>query len=294
MRINHNKHFRALIQSASVVFLTVVASGASKAQPAESAPAPSLGLWRSVTLSQGFTYQDYSEPDPLGRVNPLDSETGSIPTTQVTLRWRGQLLEALPELLLQAHASYAQGQTDYSGYLQQGGSLTPYAANTGNTMQTLRLRVGLPLNALTQQPWAKHIAPYAEQSWHQWQRNLTQYGEAFDWQTSSLGVIGIWTLADLGVPQLARFTLEADVAVGRTRRPSMSAPALDFAADLGETDSHSAALSLQYAVTPRWSLGLKYTTQRTSIGASARSGGLQFPGANYNSQGWFVSVGAQL
>jgi hypothetical protein len=247
-----------------------------------------------VTLSQGAAHKNYSEPDPLGRVYPLDTETGSIPTTQVTLRWRGQLTEALPELVLQAHASYAQGQTVYSGYLQQGGTLTPYAANTGNTLQNLHLRVGLPLSTLIQQPWAQHIAPYAEQSWHQWQRNLTQYGETFDWQTSSLGVMGIWPLAELGLPQLARFTLEADVAAGRTRRPSMSAPSLGFAADLGEANSQSTSLAFHYAVTPRWLLGLRYMTQRHNLGVSASSGGLQFPGANYSSQGWFVSVGAQL
>ena len=172
--------------------------------------------------------------------------------------------------------------------------LTPFAANTGNTLQTLHLRIGLPINALTQHPWAQHIAPYAEQSWQRWQRNLTQYGETFDWQTSTLGVMGIWPLAELGLPQLARFTLEADVAVGRTRSPHVSAPTLGFAADLGEANSQSAALGLHYAVTPRWSLGLNYTTQRTSIGTSASIGGLQFPGANYNSQGWLVSIGAQL
>ena len=90
---------------------------------------------------------------------------------------------------MQAHASYAQGQTDYSGYLQQGVTLTPYSSRTGNTMQALRLRVGLPLNAFTEQPWAQRIAPYSEQSWHRWQRNLTQYGETFTRQTTFLGVM---------------------------------------------------------------------------------------------------------
>nr|MDP2190315.1 hypothetical protein [Rhodoferax sp.] len=207
--MNHNpkKYLRALMQSISVASLMVVVvvvvapacgaapieSASDSMQPALAAPAednkaaaPALRLWRSLTLSQGSTQPDYREPDPLGRVNPLNSETGSIPTTQATLRWRGQLAQALPELALQAQASYAQGQTDYNGYLQQGLTLTPYRARTGNTLQALSLRVGLPLNALTRQPWAQAIAPYAEQSW---QRNLTQYGETFTWQTIRTGTV---------------------------------------------------------------------------------------------------------
>ncbi len=217
-----------------------------------------------------------------------------MPTTQAALRWRGKLADALPDLVLQAHASYAQGQTDYSGYLQQGNSLTPYSANTGNTLRKASLRVGLPLNLLTQQHWAQHIAPYAEQSWHHWQRNLAQYGETFDWRTRSLGVMGIWPLSELGLPQMANFSLEADVALGRTHSPSVWVLKLDFAADLGETATQSAAFALHYAATPKWLVGLRYTTQRSNFGASASSGGLQFPGANLTNQAWLVSIGTKL
>lgn len=99
--------------------------------------APELRWWRGLTLSQGATRHNYREPDPLGRVSPLDSETGSIPTTELTLRWRGQLAQALPELAVQAQVSYAQGQTDYNGYLQQGAMLSPYSARR-NVSMTLR------------------------------------------------------------------------------------------------------------------------------------------------------------
>lgn len=85
-------------------------------------------LWRSLTFSRGITRHDYREPDPLGRVDPLDSETGDIPTTQATLRWRGKLTEALPEVMAQAQASYAQGQTDYNGFLQQRQNCTHHSA----------------------------------------------------------------------------------------------------------------------------------------------------------------------
>lgn len=252
---------------------------------------PAARLWRSSALSYGMTRHHYREPDPLGRVDPLDSETGSIPTTQATLRWRGKLSQALPEIAVQAQASYAQGQTGYNGYLQQGTTITPYSARTGNTLQAYNLRVGLPLNAFTQQPWAQHIAPYAEQSWHHWQRNLTQYGETFTWQTTSLGVMALWPLADFGLPKFSRITLEADMATGHTSSPHMTAPALGFAADIGNASTRSAALALHYEATPTWLLGLRYEAQRMSLGSSPTVAGLQYPGSSNSLQSLAVSLG---
>lgn len=267
--------------------------GSAPDEPADDneAIAPAANLWRSMSLSYGTARHHYREPDPLGRVDPLDSETGSIPTTQATLRWRGKLAQALPEIAVQAQASYAQGQTDYNGYLQSGMTLTPYSARTGNTLRTYNLRVGLPLNAFTRQHWGQHIAPYAEQSWRHWQRNLTQYGETFTWQTTSLGVMALWPLADFGLSQLSRFTLEADVSTGRTRNPHMAAPALGFAADLGSASTSSAALALHYAATPTWLLGLRYEAQRMSFGASHTVAGLQYPGSSNNEKILAASLG---
>lgn len=308
MNHSQSKCFRALMQIACVVSLMLVAlrggaqsveSSNESTSPTLVAPAqghksvpPELRLWRSLTLSQGTTHHDYREPDPLGRVNPLNSETGSIPTTEMTLRWRGQLAGALPELVVQAQVGYAQGQTDYNGYLQQGVTLTPYGARTGNTMQALRLRVGLPLNALIEQPWAQHIAPYAEQSWHRWHRNLVQYGETFDWQARTFGLMMVWPLAGSGLPQLTPLNLEVDLATGRSNNSRMAAPTFGFAADLGETDKQNASLTLRYAVTSTWLLGLGYAAQWSKLGPSSNVSGLQFPGAHYKSQGLSVSVGA--
>ncbi|OFZ68874.1 MAG: hypothetical protein A2V79_06385 [Betaproteobacteria bacterium RBG_16_56_24] len=272
--------------------------GADKSADGNEPVAPSARMWRSLALSYGSTRHHYREPDPFARVDPLDSETGSIPTTQATLRWRGKLAQALPEIAVQAQASYAQGQTDYNGYLQSGITLTPYSARTGNTLRAYNLRVGLPLNAFTRQPrgqhnWAQHIAPYAEQSWHHWQRNLTQYGETFTWQTTSLGVMALWPLADLSLPQISRFTLEADLSTGRTHNPHMAAPALGFAVDLGSASTRNAVLALHYVVTPTWLLGLRYEAQRMSFGASPTVAGLQYPGSNQSSQSIAASMSYQ-
>lgn len=290
---SQQKCFRALIQSVSAVSL-ILAALVSRAESNESQSESALRLWRNVTLYEGIARHDYREPDPLGRVNPLNNEVGAIPTTELTLRWRGRVVQALPELVVQTRVGYAQGQTDYSGYLQQGVTLTPYNARTGNTLQALSLRVGLPLNAVSQQQWAHHVVPYVEQSRSRWQRNLAQYGETFAWQTTTLGAMALWPLADLSLPEMSRLTLEVDAAVARTRRPSMSAPALGFAADLGEAGEHHLALGLYYAVTPTWMLGLRYEAQRTNFGTSASVAGLEYPGASRSRQCWLVSIGTHF
>lgn len=290
---SQQKCYTALIYSVCAASL-ILAALPSWAESTESQSQSALRLWRNVALYEGIARHDYREPDPLGRVNPLNSETGPIPTTELKLRWRGQLAQALPELVVQTHVSYTQGQTDYRGYLQQGVTLAPYNARTGNTLQALSLRLGLPLNAFSRQQWAHHVVPYVEQSRNRWQRNLAQYGETFAWQTTTLGAMALWPLADLGLPEMSSFTVEADVSVARTRRPSMSAPALGFVADLGEASEHHLALGLYYAVTPTWMLGLRYQAQRTNFGTSASVAGLEYPGASRNHQCWLVSIGTHF
>lgn len=117
MNPNQTTCLRALMQSVSVASFMLVAlcgwaapieSVSGSMQPALKAPAEdnkaaasALRFWRSLTLSQGTTRHDYREPDPFGRVNPLNSETGSVPTTELTLRWRGALhCEVTPTWLL--------------------------------------------------------------------------------------------------------------------------------------------------------------------------------------------------
>ena len=103
--------------------------------------------------------------------------------------------------------------------------------------------------------------------------------------------MALWPLADLGLSQFSRFTLEADLSTGRIRSSHIDVPALGFAADLGSTSSRSAALALHYAATPTWLLGLRYEAQRMSLGASPIVAGLQYPGSSNNMQSLAVSLG---
>lgn len=93
-------------------------------------PQPSRVRGAACHSDYDTTRHHHREPDPLDRVDPLNSETGSIPTSQATLRCCGKLAQAFPEIAVQAHASYAQGKTDLNGYLQSD----PYSPRTGNWM----------------------------------------------------------------------------------------------------------------------------------------------------------------
>lgn len=103
--MDHNqwKCFRALMRDVGAASLMLVAARAgaesiesqnesvtfaARDAAGQESSSPELRLWRSLTLSQGTTHHDYREPDPLGRVNSLNSETGPIPTTELKLRWR--------------------------------------------------------------------------------------------------------------------------------------------------------------------------------------------------------------
>jgi hypothetical protein len=103
--------------------------------------------------------------------------------------------------------------------------------------------------------------------------------------------MALWPLADLGMSQFSRFTLEVDWATGRIRNPHMAAPALGFAADLGSASTRSAALALHYAATPTWLIGLRYEEQSMSFGASPTVAGLQYPGSSSNKQSLAISLG---
>ena len=151
--------------------------------------------------------------------------------------------------------------------------------------------MGLPLNVFARQSWAQHVALYAEQSWRRWQRNLTQYGETFTWQTTAFGAMAAWPLVEIGLPQLARFTLEAELAAGRSRSPRMEAQALGFIAALGETDTKSGAVALHYAVTPGWVVGLRYAIQRSNFAVSTGVAALQYPGGSNSAQTLAASLG---
>ena len=102
---------------------------------------------RYVALTLGQQQQQYREIDTQGLTTngTLNTETGrqqhlgAAISYQTTSGW-----------LLGLDAQRQTGATAYNGYLQAGnGSLSPYAARTGNVATRYNLRVGYGLNVNT-------------------------------------------------------------------------------------------------------------------------------------------------
>lgn len=238
---------------------------------------------RNLSLHASRTAQRYSEQDTqlLTADGVLDSEAGHPTGWGAQARWQGELdaLGALP-LWLQAGAERSSGQTDYNGYLQNGTTLTPYRAKTGNTWQSESLRVGLPLTADNWPQW--QFIPYADWTHQRWQRHLVQYSETYTQRRQSLGLLVQWQpdWPDLtGRPEEGRKPWLVELGHQRSvsQQGRVNAPMLDFAAIQPLGPTQQTELRVRYAISPRWHLKLQAQSQRTNTTASAVVNGLQSP-----------------
>ena len=129
----------------SVATLALLSFSAAHAQTENTSTWPHHN--RYVALNVGQQQQNYRELDTQGITTngTLNTETGrqrhlgAAISYQTTSGW-----------LLGLDAQRQTGATDYSGYLQAGnGSLSPYAARTGNVATQHSVHIGYGLNAST-------------------------------------------------------------------------------------------------------------------------------------------------
>lgn len=245
--------------------LPFTAAQARAEQNAQPAPAFWEGHNSSISLRAEQTIQKYREIDTQG-LTPngiFNSENGTLRGNSLQVRWQGRL-QTLP-VWLHASLAYATGRTAYQGYLQSGVTLTPFQAQTGNSMQQVALRLGVPIHQGILQ-WV----PYVELAQTHWQRNLLQYGEAYRYNSQSLGLMAQWQIAPLWV-------LEAAIQQGRQQKSSVSVPSLGFTASQGAGSPVAAEVSLAYRFHPQASVQLQTSAQRYSNAASPVINGLQAP-----------------
>ena len=111
---------------------------------------------RYVALNLGQQQQNYREIDTQGLTTngTLNAETGRQQHMGAALSWQTD-----NGWLLGFDAQRQTGATAYNGYLQAGnGSLSPYAARTGNVANRYSAYVGYCLNAST---WGVPVATYS-------------------------------------------------------------------------------------------------------------------------------------
>ena len=284
--------------SLSVASLALLWYGAAHAQTENTST--NTSTWpahnRYVALNLGQQQQQYRELDTQGLTTngTLNAETGrqqhlgAAVSYQTTSGW-----------LLGLDAQRQTGATAYSGYLQAGnGSLSPYAARTGNVATRYSVHIGYGLNADTwgAMPSTWQVTPLLQLSQHHWQRNLAQYSEAYRHTTTAGGVRAQWQIKPGTV-------LEAQALFGRTQPATVSVPAFGFEATqggggryqqwhLGITQDLGAATG--QAVLDGWRIAARYARSQYGHGASAVVNSLQAPPNEHHPSVWTLGLQKQF
>lgn len=279
-----------LLPVAGLAFLYVGAV-AAQTETVNSWPAHN----RHVALHVGQQQQNYRETDTQGLTTngTLNTETGNQQHLGVAISY-----QAASGWLLGMDAQRQTGATAYSGYLQAGnGSLSPYAARTGNVATQYSAHIGYGLNVDTWDviPRNWQLTPLLQLSHHHWQRNLAQYDETYRHTATAGGVRAQWQMKPGTV-------LEAQALLGSSQPATVRVPAFDFAATqgagsyqqwhLGITQDLGAATGL--LVLAGWRVTARYARSQYIHGASPTLNGLQAPPNEHRSSKWIMGSQKQF
>lgn len=248
-------------------------------------------VWCSVVVGLGSRESRYREPDPKARVNPLDSELGTLRATHIDVRWLGRFFGPLPVVALQFGASKTQGVSSYRGYLQSGDALTPYTSATRNGYSSTGLRIGTPLSEWSASSKSPFVVVYADLNRQRWRRNLDQYQEVFESRSSGLGVSATFVIPVATQPTLSGIFLEVDGALGRTTGSQISVSQFGFSSRLPERKNMRLAGSLSFRLTTGWSIGAQFTFLRSQFGASNSQGEIEYPGSSSRDRILLATIG---
>lgn len=174
-----------------------------------------------IELFRGQRYQNYRELDTIGLTNngTLNSETGKQDHAGIALRW-----QSTEGWLLHFEAQRQSGVTNYDGYLQvANGNLMPYSAYTGNVSTQMSASIGYALNANNFSYLSKdwQITPLALLRRSQWQRNLVQYRETYDFNTFAAGALLQWRIRHGSL-------IELQAVTGRVSSANVNVPDFNF------------------------------------------------------------------
>jgi opacity protein-like surface antigen len=281
----------SLLASLAALCLCVTAAHADSAQSASTWPAHN----RYLAIHLGQQQQNYRELDTQGLTGNgiLNTETGNQQHLGAAISY-----QTTSGWLFGLDAQRQTGATAYSGYLQAGnGSLSPYAASTGNVSTQYSVQIGYGLNASTwsAMPSTWQVTPLLQLAQHQWQRNLAQYSEDYRHTSTAGGLRAQWQMQPGTV-------LEAQALLGRTQSATVSVPAFGFETTqnggsyqqwhLGITQDLGAATG--HALLNGWAIAARYAASQYSHGASDMVNGLQAPPSEHKPSVWTLGLQNQF
>lgn len=236
---------------------------------------------RKVTIYWLSRTSKYYEVDPFGRTPDgfLDTETincchGAF-GVGAFLNWQG-VQRGLP-LWVRVQLDSTKGQSDYSGYLQRGIGLEPYASKTQNHWNSAAVRLGIPfaVDGSLGIPIRAQVIPTIQWERHSWRRGLTQYTEYYQATSYFFGAIAQLSLISSNTSALL---LHVSWHGGwRGSNAVVEVPALTFSGGQNIRKSIAIEIGSAYQINPKWSLEMNLQENRQALAASNTVEALQAP-----------------
>jgi hypothetical protein len=217
-----------------------------------------------IYIGRQMVHFDYEERDRNG--NYLDGETSNfsdITGFEAALRLD---LESIPRettvTYMKLLFSYAQGSSDYDGFVSDGSSSMPYKGTTDVKLYTgeLRLAAEKPRNDYT-------MYAFMGGGYRHWQRNLDNrdgygYDEAYKWLYLLIGLGTRWS-------PVPTWSIGVSVHYQHAIRPKLDA-SLDggVSFNLGKTNGFHLDIPLTWNITRQFYLQGNYACDYWDIGAS--------------------------
>ena len=240
-----------------------------------------------ATLQLGANHLDYKEYDRYDSVpgNVLDSEKGSQTSLKLGAITQRSIL-GVDNIVLSGSLGYTDGNTDYSGFLQNtstGEILGEATTSTKNRILNFDIKAGRAFKVAAD----AQVTPYVGYGYRHWVRNIQgEYGlkETYKHHTASVGVLGQYAVS----PKLVA---SADYSFGRTFSGKMDVSGEDLNFKLGRENSQTLGVGLDYALTKDWHLNTTYQVTKFKYGESPVVAGFIEPDSKTVNQALYVGAG---
>jgi opacity protein-like surface antigen len=204
---------------------------------------------RQMNFSIGRQHINYAEKDNYGLTSNgvLDTEKGTLNDIKIDYVLQGDGL-GIKDLYGSVSYSYAQGKTNYDGYLQNfsTGMLTPYQTETHTSTDDLQLKIGKGFGFFSNQ--TMQLTPYVSYSYRKWRRDTSK--DPFGYlETYGHNAMAIGLLAQFAITQ--NLVASIDASEGRTFGAQMQVDKSDTF-ELRSRPIHAYGFGLDYAFAGNW------------------------------------------
>lgn len=265
------------------------------------------GDWR-WQLSAGQLHQDYQELDSsdLTPTSYLNVESGALTAVKIiAVKDFGKTyLSSYQDVWtpqLSADLLYAQGSTDYEGYLQAGSQFIPYLSQSDNRIWQGDIRFGMRSGKMYNDAPTLTYTPHLTASYYRWQRDLDDYSERFA-HSAVLAGVSLHLRPDLppslvlgsAEPKPKPLVITATGEYGRIFDSEIDVPKLGLKQEIGQSNIWRFGLAADYQLNNKLSLNASVTQQGWDYESSDVQNGYQYPASESVQTLWQLGLGYQF